>query len=54
MDEFDIKPVNTLKRVLKENTNEFDLRKYLGAGKNCICQTIRNKIKEIFLSNNKL
>ena len=43
-----------VRRVLKENTNEFDLRKYLGAGKDCICQTIRNKIKDIFLSNNKL
>lgn len=43
-----------VRKILKENPNEFDLRKYLGAGRNLVTETISKKINEIFMSKDKI
>lgn len=43
-----------VRRVLSENTKEFDLRAYLGKGREKITETISKKINTIFFSNNKI
>ena len=43
-----------VRKVLTENTKEFDLRKYLGVGRSCVTQTISEKINKIFLSKDKI
>ena len=42
------------RRVLSENKNEFDLRKFLGAGRERVRSIISEKIRNIFYSNNKI
>lgn len=43
-----------VRKVLAEKNTEFDLRNYLGAGRNNITSTISEKIINIFLSNDKI
>lgn len=42
-----------VREVLTTKPSEFDPRKYLGSGRNEIAKLVENKIKKIFLSENK-
>lgn len=43
-----------VRKVLMENKKEFDLRKYLGKGKEKIVEFLENKIKEVLFSFDKI
>ena len=42
-----------IRKVLVENPEVFDPRKYLGEGREFIKETVKHKIRDVFMSNNK-